>query len=130
MNIVEQMARYIAARLGLPFEDVDAPASVFSGWLPESPARAVCVCAAGLRPSGDADGTRVQVVIRSDGDSGWPLDTAVALTALLDEARDVAFVPEGHYVTRVTLERAFEFNGADDRGNQFHAAEFRVYNCD
>ena len=129
MTIVEELARYIAARLGLPFEDCGAEAGVFFGCMPDTPAKAVCVYAGGLRPAGDADGSRVQVVIRSDADGGWPLRQAVALTALLDEARDLIFAPEGHYVNRVVTERGFEFTGTAANNTQFYAADFRIYYC-
>ncbi len=129
MTILEQLARYLAAKLGLPFEDVGAEASVFFGCLPDAPAKAVCVYASDLRPAGDDDGSRVQVVIRSDSDGGWPLDLAVRLMALLDEARDVCFVPGGHYVNRVETERGFEYGGSAQNDAQFYAASFRIYCC-
>ena len=81
------------------------------------------------RPAGDDDGSRVQVVIRSDSDGGWPLDLAVRLMALLDEARDVCFVPGGHYVNRVETERGFEYGGSAQNDAQFYAASFRIYCC-
>ena len=129
MTIVEQLARFIAAKLGLPFEGIDAEAAVFFGCLPDAPKKAVCVYAGGLRPAGDYEGTRVQVVIRSDSDGGWPLRQAARLTALLDEARDLIFVPDGLYVDRVEAERGFEFTGTAGEGAQYYAAGFRIYCC-
>ena len=129
MTILEQLARYLAAKLNLPFEDLDAQASVFFGALPDAPAKAVCVYASDLRPSGDDDGSRVQVIIRSDMDGGWPAQLAVRLMALLDEARDVCFVPDGCYVNRVETERGFEFTGTSQNGAQYYAARFRIYTC-
>lgn len=129
MTILEQLARYLAAKLGLPFEDLDAEASVFFGALPDAPARAVCVYASDLRPAGDDDGSRVQVILRSNGDSGWPAALSARVMALLDEARDVAFVPDGCYVNRVETERGFEFTGTAANGAQFYAARFRIYTC-
>ena len=129
MTILEQLARYLAAKLGLPFEDCGAEASVFFGSLPDAPAKAVCVYASDLRCAGDEDGSRVQVIVRSDSDGGWPVELAARLMALLDEARDVAFVPEGCYVNRVDTERGFEFTGTAANGAQFYAARFRIYTC-
>ena len=102
---------------------------MFFGCLPDAPAKAVCVYASDLRPCGDGDGSRVQVVIRSDGDGGWPLDAAVKLMALLDEARNVCFVPGGSYVHRVETERGFEYGGMAGNDCQYYAAEFRIYYC-
>lgn len=129
MTILEQLARYLAAKLSLPFEDVGAEASVFFGALPDAPAKAVCVYASDLRPAGDDDGSRVQVILRSDSDGGWPAELSARVMALLDEARDVAFVPDGCYVNRVETERGFEFTGTAANGAQFYAARFRIYTC-
>ena len=130
MTIIEQMARYLAAKLGLPFEgDAGAGAAVFFGYLPEAPAKAICVYASDLRAPGDADGARVQVVIRSDADGAWPLTAAVEILDLLDERRDLLFAPGGCYVNRVETVRGFEFTGINDGDAQYYAAEFRVYAC-
>lgn len=130
MNIMEQLARYFAAKLGLPFEgNADAGAAVFFGSMPMEPVKAVCVYAGDLRSSGDLDGVRVRVVIRSDEDGAWPLRIAGDILELLDERRDLLFWAEGDYVSRVETERGFEFTGLSDGGAQFYAADFRIYAC-
>ena len=128
MTIIEQLARFIANRLALPFEGTE-DGSVFFGYLPAEPVRAICVYADDLRPEGDTSGTRVQVVIRSDTDGLWPLETGLAIMRLLDDRRDIMFQPDGSYVNRIDMEQGFEFGGMADNNTQLYAASFTVYYC-
>ncbi len=130
MSVIEQLARYLAAKLRLPFEgNGDDAAAVFFGCMPDEPARAVCVYASDLRAPGDPDGARVRILIRSDADGAWPLNVAMRILDLLDERRDLLLAPEGDYVNRVETERGFEFTGINDDDKQYYAADFRVYAC-
>ena len=129
MSIVEQLARFLAGKLALPFEDCGAGASVFFGWMPEAPVRAVCVLADGLRPDGDAGGSRVQVLIRAGTDGGWALERAAEILSLLDGARDLMLVPEGAVLSRAEVERGFRFSGLAGNNTQFYAAEFVIFAC-
>lgn len=130
MTIVEQLARYLAAKLRLPFEgDGSSAAACFFGYMPAAPVKAVCVYASDLRAPGDLDGARVQIAIRSDVDGEWPLSLAVEIMRLLDEQRDLLLVAEGDYVNRIETERGFEFAGLNDGNTQFYTAHFRVYAC-
>lgn len=127
MSLLEQLARRIAGKLGLPFEDLDAEASVFFGWLPDAPVKAVCVLADGLRPAGDDAGSRVQVVIRTGADVGWALARAGEILALLDGARDMMLVPGGAVLLRAAVDQGFRFTGLAGNNTQFYAAYFSVY---
>ena len=130
MTIIEQLARYLAAKLQISFEgNGGSETACFFGYMPAEPAKAVCVYANDLRAPGDLDGVRVQIAIRSDGDGAWPLALAVDIMCLLDDQRDLLFVPEGDYVNRVETERGFEFTGLNDNNTQFYTANFRVYAC-
>ena len=129
MSLLEQLARCLAGKLGLPFEDCGAEASVFFGWMPEAPARAVCVTADDLRPAGDDGGSRVQVLIRAGLDGGWALDRAAEILALLNGARDLMLVPDGAVVCRAAVEQGFRFAGLAGNNTQFYAADFVVYAC-
>ena len=130
MTIIEQLARYLAAKLELAFEgDGRADAACFFGYMPAEPVRAVCVYAGDLRAPGDLDGVRVQIAIRSDADGAWPLSLAVEIMRLLDDQRDLLFTAEGDYVNRVETERGFEFSGLNDGNTQLYTADFRVYAC-
>ena len=129
MTIIEQLARYLAAKLRLGFEETGAGAAVFFGYMPMEPVKAVCVYANDLRAPGDSDGVRVQVAIRSDADGAWPLNLAVEILRLLDDRRDLLFVPDGSYVSRVETQRGFEFTGLSDDNTQFYTAEFCIYSC-
>lgn len=129
MTIVEQLARYLADRLRLPFEGADAGGAVFFGYLPERPARAVCVYAGDLRAGDDGGGTRVQIAIRSGADGAWPLETAARIAGLLDGRRDLMFTAAGDYVHRVELERGFEFSGMEGGESQYYTGDFRIYWC-
>ena len=129
MTIVEQMARFLANKLRLPFEGNQAEGAVFFGYMPAEPAKALCVYANDLRAPGDMDGARVQVVIRSDMDGAWPLEKAVEIMRLLDEQRDMIFTPDGYYINRITTEKGFEFAGLTESNTQMYAANFRIYYC-
>ena len=124
MTLVEQLARYLAHRLGLGFEKV-----VFFGYMPESPVRAIGVYAGDLRPAGDFEGTRVEVAVRSDLDAAWAMEQAVAIMGLLDGLKDVMFIPEGSYIHRVEAGKGFEFTGVEDGNVQYYTAWFQVYGC-
>lgn len=128
MTIIEQMARFLAVKLRLPFEG-DADGAVFFGYMPETPVKALCVYANDLRAPGDSDGARVQIVIRSNADGAWPLEKAVEIMRLLDDRRDLLFVADGDYVSRVETESGFEFVGLENNSTQMYAANFRVYYC-
>ena len=128
MTMLEQLARHLAARLRLPFEG-DAEGAVFFGMLPEAPLRALAVVAADLRAGDDGEGSRVRVLVRSDGDGAWPLERAAEILRLLDGARDLLLTPGGGVVHRVEALRGFEFSGVDAAGAQVYAAEFRVVGC-
>ena len=128
MTIIEQAARYLAAKLRLPFES-DQPGSVFFGYMPAKPAKAICVYANDLRAPGDDEGARIQVVVRSDLDGAWPLEKSVEIMRLLDEQRDVLFTKDGDFISRIETESGFEFAGMSDNQIQMYAANFRVYYC-
>lgn len=123
--MVEALARWIAGRLGMPFEDIGAEEGVFFGWMPDAPVRAVCVTADGLRSGGE--GSRVQAQIRSDLDGDWALRRGEALVALLDEARDLMPSPEGPVIRRVTVERGLYLLGLEGNHTQVYGADFIVY---
>ena len=126
MTVVEALARWIAGRLELPFEDTDAAAGVFFGWMPDAPVKAVCVTAGGLRPGG-GEGSLVQVQIRSDMDGGWALRQGEALMKLLDEARDLMSSPDGPIIRRVAVERGLGFVGLEGSHTQVYGADFVAY---
>ena len=128
MTIVEQLARFLADRLGLPFEG-DGEGAVFFGYLPDRPVKAVCVYARDLRAGDDGEGTRVQIALRSDADGAWPLELAARIMALLDGRRDMICCADGDYIHRVEAARGFEFSGMEDNATQFYTADFRVYWC-
>ena len=125
MTLVEQLARYLAHRLGLGFET-----EVFFGYMPETPARAIGVYASDLRPADDLEGTRVEVAVRSDLDGAWAMEQAVAIMRALDGLRDAMFTPEGSYIHRVEAEKGFEFTGVEGQNVQYYTARFRVYGCE
>lgn len=128
MMIVEQLARFLANKLQLAFEGTE-PGAVFYGYLPEEPIKAICVYANDLRAPGDSDGTRVQIVVRSDMDGAWALAQSMQVMSELDDARDLIFVPDGSYISRVETEKGFQFNGMAGNNTQFYTANFRVYYC-
>ena len=128
MTIIEQLARFLAAKLNAQFEGTQS-GSVFFGYLPASPDKAICVYANDLRGPGDLEGALVQIVIRSDLDGAWPLTQAIEIIRLRDDARDMIFVPDGAYLTRVETEKGFEFSGMAGNNIQLYAANFRVYYC-
>lgn len=125
MSILEQLARYLANRLGIDYEG--GASGVFCGAMPEAPARAVCVCADDLRSPGDARGTGVTVTVRSDRDGAWPLETAAAVVRSLDGRRDVLLVPDGDHVHRIELEGGFAYDGYAPYNTQTYVGTFRIY---
>lgn len=129
MTIIEQLARFLASKLRLPFEGADADGAVFFGYMPDKPAKAICVYANDLRTPGDSEGTRVQIIIRSDMDGAWPLEKAVQIMRLLDGRRDLTFTADGDYIIRVEAEKGFEFSGLAAGNTQMYAANFVVYAC-
>ena len=124
MSIIEQLARYLAPRLGMTFEE-----DVFFGYLPPAPAKAVCVYAGEIRPRGDREGCRVRVAVRSARDGAWPVAKAEQVMRAMEGLRDAMLVPGGMVVHRAEVERGFEFAGMEENATQFYTADFRVYAC-
>jgi hypothetical protein len=128
MSIIEQLARFLAGKLQLPLEG-DTDGAVFYGYMPEKPTKAICVYANDLRAPGDDEGTRVQIVVRSDMDGGWALAQSLSIMSILDDARDLIFVRDGAYIPRIETEKGFQFSGMAGNNTQFYAANFRIYYC-
>lgn len=127
--IIEELARYIAKKLQMPFEGSSDTGAVFFGYLPETPKKAVCVYGTDMRPGG-RDGTRVQIAIRSDNDGSWPINVGFRILEELDGAGDIMLTLDGAYVSRIVTERGFEFGGIDTDGRQLYTADLLIYYCE
>lgn len=127
MTIIEQLARYIAAELGLEFEGT-SEGSVFFGYIPQRPVKAICFLANDLKPPKDDEGTRVQIYIRSDKDGAYPLNIGIDIMRLLDDRTDVLFIEGGNYISRIKTERGLRAEVVDD-DMQGYSINFCVYYC-
>ena len=122
MTLIEQVARYLQSALG-------ASILVTYGYQPQDPARCATVYATDTRRAGDADGARIQVLIRApDAGSAIPAQDAERVIDALDDFTGL-FCSGGDYIVRVRLESGASQIGADQNNRQQYSANFRIWYC-
>jgi len=99
-----------------------------SGFLPQSPDRAAAVYATGLRPKGDDEGSRFQIIVRSDPTGDTALADAMQIADLLDDFSGILAI-DSPYFQRITLENGATALGADENGRVSYSLNFRAWVC-
>lgn len=99
-----------------------------SGFLPQSPDRAVAVYATGLRPQGDDEGSRFQIITRSEPTSDTALADAMQIADMLDDFSGILTI-DSPYFQRIMLESGAAALGADENGRVSYSLNFRAWMC-
>lgn len=117
-NLTEQIALFLQEN------DFNA----FSGALPGTPDRAVAVVASDLRPDADAEGSRFQLIVRSERDSDSAVEDCCRLICLLLKC-PLALSAEGGLILRSSLESGTAFLGLDENRRVRYSLNLRVWHC-
>ena len=99
-----------------------------SGFLPQSPDKAAAVFATGLRPRGDDEGSRFQIIVRSEPTGDTALADAMRIADMLDDFNGILAI-DSPYFQRVTLETGVAALGADENGRTSYSLNFRAWIC-
>lgn len=99
-----------------------------SGMMPISPNRIATVYATGVRPRGDDDGSRFQVIVRSEPDSDTAIADAMRIADLLDDFSGITGI-DSPYFARILLEGGATALGADENQRLMYSMNFRAWIC-
>lgn len=99
-----------------------------SGMMPISPNRIATVYATGVRPRGDDEGSRFQVIVRSEPDSDTAIADAMRIADLLDDFSGITGI-DSPYFARILLENGATALGADENGRLMYSLNFRAWIC-
>lgn len=100
----------------------------FSAALPSTPDRAVAVVASDLRPDADAEGSRFQLLVRSERDCDTAVEDCCGLICLLLSC-PFALSAEGGLILRSSLESGTAFLGLDENRRARYSLNLRVWHC-
>lgn len=118
MELTEHLARFLC----------DQGYSATSAIMPPLPDDAVTVYATGVRPKGDDEGSRFQVVVRGLPDKDTALRAAIEIADLLDDFSGITSI-DSPYFARIMLESGVAALGVDDNGRTMYSANFRAWTC-
>ena len=118
MELIDHIAEYLN---GNGFTAV-------SGAMPIAPDRIAAVYATGVRPRGDDEGARFQVMVRSEADRDTAMADALAIADLLDDFSGMTGI-DSPYFARIVLGSGVAALGADDNRRALYSANFRAWIC-
>jgi hypothetical protein len=110
----------------LDFLEANGFPCVVSSALPHLPDRALAVSASDLRPAGDTQGSRFQIVVRGQRNMDTALPDSMAVIELLHGFYG-QLTPEAPHVQRITLESGAANLGEDDCGRSAYSMNFRAW---
>ena len=99
-----------------------------NGIMPMEPDRIVTVYATGLLKPRDPDGSRFQVIVRSERDNDTALGDALRIIDLLDEFEGLLTI-DSPYILRMAAESGAANLGADGNGRLSYSINFRAWYC-
>lgn len=99
-----------------------------SGMLPTSPDRAAAVYATGVRPKGDDEGSRFQIIVRSEPETDTAVSDAMRIVELLDDFSGITGI-DSPYFARIVLESGVTALGADENRRLLYSVNFRAWIC-
>jgi len=99
-----------------------------SGQMPPDPDRIATAYATGVRNPGDPDGSRFQVIVRSERDNDTAMGDALRVIELLDEFEGILTI-DSPYFQRITVEGGAANLGADGNGRISYSINFRAWYC-
>ena len=118
MELIEHIAQYLNGN------GIEAT----SGVMPAFPARIATVYATGIRPAKDGEGSRFQVIVRSEADSDTAIGDIMRIIDLLDDFSGITGL-DSPYFARIQLESGATALGADENRRPMYSANFRAWIC-
>lgn len=118
MELIEHIAQYLNGN-GI---------NCTSGLMPAAPARIATVYATGVRPARDGEGSRFQVIVRSEADSDTAIGDIMRIVDLLDDFSGITGL-DSPYFARIQLESGAAALGADENRRPMYSANFRAWIC-
>lgn len=119
MEMTEHIALYLRG-YGFP--------QATSGEMPATPDRALTVYATGVRPRRDQDGSRFQILVRSEPGTDTALQDALYVADLLDDFEGM-LTPDGPYFQRIELQSGAANLGLDANRRLTYSLNFIAYTC-
>jgi hypothetical protein len=119
MELTEHIAAFLRAN-GFP----DAT----SGAMPPEPDRAVTVYATGVRARRDEEGSRFQIIVRSEKGIDTALADAMQIMELLDDFSGITAI-DSPYFGRIVAESGIAAMGEDSSRRLLYSLNFRVWYC-
>ena len=98
------------------------------GFMPQSPDQCIAVYATGLRPRGDDEGSRFQIIVRSSPEADTALAEAAEISDTLDDFSGILTI-DSPYFQRIMLETGIASLGADENGRVSYSINFRAWMC-
>ena len=118
MELIEHIAAFLIGN-GIP---------AVSGLMPTDPDRIAVVYATGVRPHGDDEGSRFQVIVRSEPDADTAIADSMRIADLLDDFSGITGI-DSPYFARILLEGGAAALGADENRRLLYSLNFRAWIC-
>lgn len=118
MELIEHIAAYLNGN-AIP---------AVTGIMPPYPDRCAAVYATGVRPRSDDEGSRFQVVVRSERSTDTAMRDAMTIVDMLDDFTGVTGI-NSPYFARIQLEGGVAALGADENDRLTYSANFRAWIC-
>lgn len=99
-----------------------------SGYMPQEPSRIATVYATGVCPRRSEDGSRFQVVVRSEPERDTAIGDAMQIIDLLDGFEGITSIDSPYY-QRIVLESGATALGADENRRLLYSVNFRAFEC-
>ena len=117
MQIIDHIAAYLSGVL---------PAT--SGIMHDEPDRCATVYATGVRPRSDDEGSRIQIIVRSERDVDTALGDAMTIADMLDDFSGVLNI-DSPYFARISMEGGVAALGADENRRLMYSINLRAWTC-
>lgn len=118
MELTEHIAAYLCAN-GF---------TATSGFMPQEPNRIATVYASGVQPKRSADGSRFQIIVRSECDADTAIGDAMRIIDLLDDFQGITSI-DSPYFSRILVETGAAGMGADENRRLLYSINFRAFEC-
>lgn len=121
MNLTETIAEYLRSN-GFP--------SATSGVMAAKPDRTAAVFATGVKSKRDEDGSRFQIIARSEPGQDTALGDIMAICELLDDFSGIMSADEDTpFFARIEIDSGAANLGEDDNKRILYSANFRAWYC-
>lgn len=103
-------------------------AGATSGVMPHEPDRITAVFATGVKKRQDSEGSRFQIIVRSEPDNDTALSDAMRIEELLDDFSGITSI-ESPYFSRIVSESGVSKFDVDEKRRVLYSLNFRAWYC-